>query len=274
MHEKRELLSIPVSDIEPDLDQPRKSFDSAEIAALSENIKAIGLRVPAIVYPSGNATGPKYRLADGERRWLALPQAGIAELLAMVLPKKPDAAALRILQMSLEVHKVGLSLMERSNFLKRIQEDNGWSVSEIAVQLQMKQPLVSKLLSFQKLDSRVQELLHKGDIDGEKAVMLSQEPDLERQWELATDSVGLTRDELRQRLRRSVKFNQPKTKRAVFALPTGTCVTIKGSEVSLSDAIGILLETVRELKRGQSQRLDITTQQRVMKDKAKAKAGA
>jgi ParB family chromosome partitioning protein len=44
-----ELKQIPIADLQPDPNQPRKEFDEAKILALAENIKAIGVQVPLIV---------------------------------------------------------------------------------------------------------------------------------------------------------------------------------------------------------------------------------
>src|SRR5258708_24344323 len=98
--------------------------------AFGENMQGIGQQVPVICYPVDD----KYRICDGARRVLASKPVGIEQLLALVLPQKPDAATLHIVQMSLEVHMVGLSVMERSNFLSRIREENRWPISELAAQ--------------------------------------------------------------------------------------------------------------------------------------------
>jgi hypothetical protein len=50
-----------------------------------------------------------------------------------------------------------------------------------------------------------------------------------------------------------------------------TRVTVQGRDVTLSIAIDAMLEVAKELKKGQGQGLDISTAQRVMRDKAKAR---
>src|SRR5258708_36550788 len=118
------LQWISIGNFVLDPEQPRKLFDQAGLLALGQNMKAIGQQVPVICYPVDD----KYRICDGARRGLASKPVGIEQLLALVLPQKPDAATLHIVQMSLEVHKGGLSVMERSNFLSRIRAANGWPI--------------------------------------------------------------------------------------------------------------------------------------------------
>ena len=254
---------IDIKKIEPDPENPRQSFDESDIAALGANMKSIGQQVPVIVYPRDEM----FRLADGERRFRGALSTGIPDLLAIVMPQKPDAAALRIMQLSVEAHKVAHSPMERSDLLFKIQQETGWGVAEIAKRLHLSQSLVSKLLSFQKLSDHVRELVHTGRLDIEKAYMVAS-ADADRQSGLIEDLTGLSREQARARLRNS-DATQPKAKRAVFALPDGISITVQGLEVTLAEVLEHLLQATKEIKRGLMQGLDITTQQRVMKDKAK-----
>jgi len=270
----RELKRINVAEIERDVEQPRKLFDEQEVLALGQNMAAHGQQVPVIVYcpeiVPGNVQARRYRLLDGERRWRGGQLAGVTELDAIVLPQRPTQTALHLLQMSLEAHKQGLTAMERSNLLHRIRTENNWQVSDLAEKLHMKQPVVSKLLAYQKLDPSIQAMLHQGEIDTERAFILSQEPDPAKQKELLKDAGRLTRDQLRQKAKGDGK-GAAKTSNARFPLSTGLCVTVQGRDVTLAAAIDAMLETVKELKKGQGQGLDITTAQRVMRDRAKAK---
>ncbi|HEY4309323.1 MAG TPA: ParB/RepB/Spo0J family partition protein [Pirellulales bacterium] len=257
---------ISILEIDRDKDQPRKNFDEAELLALGQNIKAHGQQVPVILYPNDG----RLTLADGERRWRAAKLVGIDELLVIVLPQKPSLASLRILQMSLDAHRVSLSLWERSCLLRRIREETSCSVSELAAQVHMKQPLVSKLLAYQRLDPSIQHMLHGGAIDGEKALIISQEPDLQRQRELAILAAELSREQLRRTARPVDEAKQPRAKRAAFVLNDGRTVTVQGPEATLADTIDCLMEAVKKLKRCQADQLDITAAQRFMRDKARA----
>jgi len=270
----REMKKISVADIERDTEQPRTHFQEQEVLALGQNMRAHGQQVPVIVYSlevaGSDKTTKPYRLLDGERRWRAAQLAGITELDAIVLAQRPTQTALHILQMSLEAHKQGLSAMERSALLHRIRTENNWQIGELADKLNMKQPLVSKLLAYQKLDPSIKAMLHDGTIDMEKAFIISQEPDTAKQKELLKAATQLNREQLRQKANASNALSV-KSSLARFPLASGFCVTVQGNEVTLSGAIGAMMEVAKELRKGQGQGLDITTAQRVMRDKAKAK---
>jgi DNA-binding phage protein len=174
-----------------------------------------------------------------------------------------------VLQASLDIHRSSLSAMERARLLARIQEENKWSVGELAANLHMKQPLVSKLLAYLRLDFNVQNLLHAGELDMEKAFIISQEPDAAKQRELAKVA-GLSREDLRRHVRNGGTGKvEPKASKAFFALTGGAVITLQRRDLTLSAAIEVLVDAVKELRKGLAQGLDISTQQRVMKDRAK-----
>jgi ParB/RepB/Spo0J family partition protein len=268
----RELKRISVAETERDNDQPRTKFDEQELLALGQNMLAHSQQVPVIVYcpeiPAGDKNAKKYRLLDGERRWRAAQLVNIVELDAIVLEQRPTKTALHILQMSLEFHRKELSAMERSHVLHRIRTENNWQINELADKLNMRQPLVSKLLAYQKLDAAVQAMLHSGSIDMEKAFTISQEGDPAKQKELATAAAGLSREQLRQKAKGD-DATAVKTSIARFALASGLCVTVQGRQVTLSSAIEAMLEAAKELRKGQGQGLDISTAEKVMRDKAR-----
>lgn len=272
----REQAKIQVHAIGADPDQPRKCFDEAELLALAHNILKHGQQVPVIVYQTdisksrADSAEARYMLLDGERRWRAVQLvAGINELDAIVLPEKPGLATLRTLQISLEAHKIGLTAMERSDVLQRIRVETDWSVSELADQLSMKQPLVSKLLALQKLAPEIQSKLRSREFeDIEKAYLLSQAEQPEQQLRLMDEAPKLSREQLRQRLSGTA---EPKTPSASFALPDGVVVSVRGSDLTLSKAIETLVTATKALRRGLAQQLDIHTVQRVMVDRSKAR---
>ena len=70
---------IRISDIEPNPDQPRKTFDESELLSLSASIAEYGLLQPILVAESGVLAGT-YRIIAGERRWRASRMAGLDEI--------------------------------------------------------------------------------------------------------------------------------------------------------------------------------------------------
>jgi ParB family chromosome partitioning protein len=262
----RSITQIEVAKITRDEQQPRKRFDEAGLSALGQSILKLGQLLPIIVFACA-ATG-MYVLVDGERRWRAFQLIGKSLIDAIVLPQRPTAAELRILQMSIDMHRVAHSPMEKSNGLAAARKELGCTVAELAGKLDLTQSYASKLLAFQKGDPLVQAALHKGDLDIEKAYIICQEPDHAKQRALLLQSGKLSRDQLRHR---TTKQGAPPVtaSQASFALPGGVSVRLQGKELTLDSAIDALQAAVKELRKGLKQHLDIDTIQRVMRDRAR-----
>ena len=73
--------TLPISEITPNKDQPRKTFDEAALDELAESIKQHGVLQPLLVRPLPNGG---YQLVAGERRWRASRRAGLREVPVVV----------------------------------------------------------------------------------------------------------------------------------------------------------------------------------------------
>ena len=70
------VQTLPLREIEPDPDQPRKSFDEQTLAELAASIAEHGLIQPIAVRP---LPAGGYGIVAGERRWRACRMAGLTE---------------------------------------------------------------------------------------------------------------------------------------------------------------------------------------------------
>ncbi len=75
-----DLRHIKLSQIAPDPDQPRRTFDELSIAELAESIREHGLLQPIVVRPHGDG----YMIVAGERRYRAAQQIGLDKVPALV----------------------------------------------------------------------------------------------------------------------------------------------------------------------------------------------
>ena len=73
---------VPIDDIIPDPNNPRKSFDQAALNELAQSIEARGILQPIVLSPK-NADG-KYVIRYGERRWRAAAIAKLAAVPAII----------------------------------------------------------------------------------------------------------------------------------------------------------------------------------------------
>ena len=75
--EVQNLSTLRVAEIEPNREQPRKSFDDGAIAALADSIREHGMIQPILVRPLENGS---YQIVAGERRWRAARMLGLEEV--------------------------------------------------------------------------------------------------------------------------------------------------------------------------------------------------
>jgi ParB family chromosome partitioning protein len=87
-------LELPVERIGPNPQQPRRSFDEAELARLADSIGRHGVLQPVVVRERGDGG---YELVVGERRWRAARLAGRRTIPAVV----KDVAAPDLLELAL-----------------------------------------------------------------------------------------------------------------------------------------------------------------------------
>ena len=70
---KKAVFELKISQIEPNIEQPRKQFDEEKINELAKSIKDNGLIQPIVVSKEGET----YKINAGERRWRAARIAGL-----------------------------------------------------------------------------------------------------------------------------------------------------------------------------------------------------
>lgn len=74
------VVNLPLADIDPNRDQPRRDFDEESLKELAQSIAAVGVIQPIVVTRRQN----RYSIVAGERRWRASRLAGLKEIPAVV----------------------------------------------------------------------------------------------------------------------------------------------------------------------------------------------
>ena len=72
-HIEGQVVKVNITKVEPNRNQPRKTFDEDSLIELSESIKQFGIINPIIVTDKKD----HYEIVGGERRWRAAKKAGL-----------------------------------------------------------------------------------------------------------------------------------------------------------------------------------------------------
>lgn len=150
---------IPLKELQPNPNQPRKHFDDAALAELAASIKRHGVIQPLVVTPVKNG---KYTLVAGERRWRAAGLAGLKTVPAIIR----DRQALEQLEVSLieNVQRVDLSPLEQAVSIERLHEQFNLSYDAIAGRLGKANSTVHNIVRLLRLPPTARDALAKGKI--------------------------------------------------------------------------------------------------------------
>lgn len=111
----KELIEIPLSDIEPDPEQPRKDFEPAALNELAESIAAVGV-IQAITVRRNPNGATKYMIIAGERRWRASSIAG-RETIPAVFINEINKDVIYQQQLTENLFRADLNPVEKAEFI-------------------------------------------------------------------------------------------------------------------------------------------------------------
>jgi len=154
------LMELPVELLQPDPNQPRKSFYNIE--GLAASIKTKGIIQPIIITPR-NADG-YYTIIAGERRFHAAKQAGLAVLPCIVRQEENDANVM-ILQLLENDQREGVSPLEEANALAKLVDEFGVSKGRLAEELGRDSSWISIRLGLLHASDAIKSLVNDGVIE-------------------------------------------------------------------------------------------------------------
>ena len=179
-----ELVHLPIGSIVPGRLQPRRRFDEAALAKLTESIRTQGVVQPVLVRPSGG----RYELIAGERRWRAAQAAGLATVPAVVRDDgDTDALLLALVE---NVAREDLSPIEEARGYVVLLEEFDLDLSEIATKVGRSKPSVSNRMRLLELPDDVLELLEERKLSEGHARAVLAVPDHEERRRLARPDRG------------------------------------------------------------------------------------
>jgi ParB family chromosome partitioning protein len=176
--ESSEIKEIMLTDIIPNPDQPRRTFDEEKLNELAESIKEHGLLQPILVKPEGN----KYHIIAGERRYRATRLAGLDRISCIVR----DCSEQEMTEKALieNIQRADLSPVEEGLAYARLIEEYGLTQEQVAKRVGKGRPTITNLLRIIQLPEEVLDLLRKEKISlGHAKVLLTlEDPEEQIAW--------------------------------------------------------------------------------------------
>lgn len=170
-----ELRELPVAEIRPNPNQPRKRFDEEALQALADSLGERGVLQPVLVRPVPGG----YELVAGERRWRAAQAAGLRVIPAIVRDRD-DAATLEDALVE-NVARENLNPVEEARAIAGLVEELGLTREAVGRRIGRSRVAVSNLLRILDLPDDALELLEAGALtEGHGRALLMAEEHADR----------------------------------------------------------------------------------------------
>ena len=125
--ESEDFLTVKINNVEPNKNQPRRTFDEGALQELAESIQKHGLIQPIIVQPLINGN---YGIIAGERRWRACRIAGLKEI--PVIVKNPNDRELMEMALIENLQREDLNIVEEAKGYKALIDSYDLTQEEVA----------------------------------------------------------------------------------------------------------------------------------------------
>ncbi|HMI43751.1 MAG TPA: ParB/RepB/Spo0J family partition protein [Gemmatimonadaceae bacterium] len=200
------LKSIPIGQIGRNPFQPRREFNSEELAELQESLSSSGLLQPITVRRRPGKDG--FELIAGERRLRAAMKLGWKEIPAII--KDIDDKTVLTLALVENLQRTDLNPIEEGEGYHRLSNEFGLTQQQIAETVGKDRTTIANMLRVLQLPEVVRKLLQDGQLTmGHAKVLLGlEDPALITTLAREIVTEGLTVREVERRLR---EFAGPRT---------------------------------------------------------------
>ena len=176
--ESDNVVMISLLDIDPNYEQPRKTFDEAALNELADSIRVHGVIQPIVVTPIGK----RFMIIAGERRFRASKIAGKSDIPAIVRSYTPQ----QIKEISLieNLQREDLSPIEAARAIKTLMTEFNMTQEVAADRIGKSRSAVANTLRLLTLNDDVISLIEQGRLSAGHARTLVVVPG-EHQYKLA-----------------------------------------------------------------------------------------
>lgn len=160
--------TLRITQVEPNKNQPRHSFNNDKIEELSESIKEHGVIQPIIVVKNDDM----YKIVAGERRWRAAKKAGLKEIPAVVR----NYSEFEIAQIALieNLQRENLNPIEEALGYQTLINKFSMTQEDVSAKIGKSRSAIANSIRLLSLDEPIREKLISGEISsGHARALLS-----------------------------------------------------------------------------------------------------
>ena len=236
-------VSLPISQVEPGLNQPRKHFDEGALADLADSIRIHGIIQPLTVRRLASGY---YQIIAGERRWRAAKSAGLSEIPAVII----EADDRKVMELGLieNLQREDLNPAEEARGYRTLMEEYGLTQDQVARQMGKSRPAVANTLRLLALPDELMELLEDGSLSAghARAILALPSPALQREAakKVIKDQLSVRQTEALVKVMQKGKLDKPKPAEESLSLYLGEL------EKDLSGRLGRKVKIAHRGKKG------------------------
>jgi ParB family chromosome partitioning protein len=249
------LREIAIELIRPNPQQPRTEFDSEQLTALAESIKARGVLQPIVVRP---LPGGSYELIAGERRLRAAKLADLNTIPAVV--RETDDTERLELALIENMARADLNPVEEARACATLVEDLGLTKEELGRRVGRSRSAVSNLVRLLELPDEVLAAIGDGRLSEGHGRALLRTRDQVTRRRLAGDAIagGWSVRETEDRARLAEEGGRPRPRGAAGPIHPDLEEALAAAEDALSAALG---REVRVRPKGNAYRVEFEVEQ-------------
>ncbi|MFO0794142.1 MAG: ParB/RepB/Spo0J family partition protein [Candidatus Brocadiaceae bacterium] len=210
------FYKIPLENITPDPNQPRKYFDPQTLEELSNSIKQKGVLQPVII--RRNKDGG-FILVAGERRFRAAKMARLEAIPSIITSGNPEEIALIE-----NLQRENLNPIEEAQAYERMIKEHGYTQEKLAEVIGKARPTITLTLSLNRLPEQIKNECSHANIAKRDLIEIARKETSEEMIDLfnkVKDGI-LTSDQLRKAVRKRIK----KTNRTPAAIAIDKTVSL------------------------------------------------
>lgn len=153
--------NLPVEQLTPNPDQPRRHFSSEALQELAESLQKRGMLQPLIVRPHPSDKG-LYQIVAGERRWRAAQMAQLHEV-PVIISNLSDSETLEVAIVE-NIQRADLNAIEEAASYRQLMDRFGHTQERLAEALNKSRSHIANLLRLLNLPEQVQTWLKEGKL--------------------------------------------------------------------------------------------------------------
>ena len=179
LEENDKLRTLKITEVEPNRDQPRKTFNQESLEELAESIKTYGIIQPIVVSKQDGYFG----IVAGERRWRAAKLAGLEEIPAII--REDDEQTNKEIALIENIQREDLNPYEKAVGIRHLMDKYGLTQEEVSKKIGKSRSSVSNTVRILNLAPDVLELVKQGKLTEGHCKALAGITDEKRQYEVA-----------------------------------------------------------------------------------------